>query len=106
MASTTTIKALEFADEDSCPAYCTLPQGHPVDSLHDGGRRARGHGNVDFGNGVTGGCEEFLDSPGVFHADVNILWDGNYTDPDELLSMARSLTDALAWVVEQKSAQA
>jgi hypothetical protein len=106
MASSTMIKALDFTTENPCPAYCNLPAGHRADSLTVTDHRPlRGHGTVDFGNDVTGGCDEYLDSPGVFHADVNILWDSNYSDADQLLSMARSLSDAVAWLVEQNGAQ-
>jgi len=32
-----------------CPPWCTLRPGHGWDSIHDDGRRSRGHGGVLFG---------------------------------------------------------
>jgi hypothetical protein len=86
-----------------CPAWCTLPAGHPWDSSHDEGLMSRGHGGPQFGHYVSVGSSEYEDNHGVHVYYVYIseqVVEGLETS-SEARDLAWNLAAASAWVEAQ-----
>ena len=68
-----------------CPPWCSLEPGHRADSVHDDGRKSRGHGGPasQFGSHLDGGAYEFTDAPGLLEYEVQLNARGvNMTTPN------------------------
>jgi len=82
-----------------CPSWCMLAPGHPVDSIHDGGRSSRGHGGPMFGKHLSAGADEYADTPGLLTYVIQLDAEGvNITRPSELLDLAAQAIAAAQWL--------
>ena len=95
-------KLQAFTTANPCPDYCSLPAGHPADSIHDDGpvRQSRGHGGPtsEFGPSVSGGSIEFTDEPGIFHSSVCVDHSEDIDDPGQLRDLAGQIAAAAKWL--------
>ena len=82
-----------------CPPWCTLSPGQRWDSIHDDGRRSRGHGGSDCGPHLAAGADEFADAPGVLEHVVQHHAEGvNITDQGALLDLVSQAKEAAQWL--------
>ncbi len=98
-AMNTSVAVSESVPVIECAPWCTLRPGHGWDSIHDDGRRSRGHGGPEFGPYISAGATEFADAPGVLEHDVQLHAEYvNITDPSELVHLASQARAAAEWL--------
>ena len=88
----------------TCPEWCRLAPGHPVDSIHDDGRQSRGHAGPNFGRWVYTGSREFLGAPGVHTYDVgpDASAEHEVQTAADAIELARCLIEGAQWVMARE----
>ena len=90
----------ESAPVPPCPSWCYLRPGHGWDSIHDDGRRGRGHGGPSFGKFVGVGSIEYDDrTVDGFGIDVGPeIAEGEILTAPQARRLAGDLVAAAEWL--------